>query len=171
MIKRKQYDIKIYKQRSEEHEIIHNIPKNYKGLILCKECNATYYKKSWHHNLRGYNAGSDASVRFVLCPACKIAKNKQFEGEIVISNVPEQTRENLKNLILAYCHRAYRDDNQHRLISLKELKNSLIATTTENQLAIRLAKKIKDTFKKVEIKKTYSPSPSDVVYIKIEFKQ
>ncbi len=58
---------------------------------------------------------------------------------------------------------------------LKKTKIGLEITTTENQLAVKLAKKIKDTFKpacagrKVDMKISYSPAPSDVAYVKIVF--
>ncbi len=57
-----------------------------------------------------------------------------------------------------------------RLINLKKTEGGFIATTTENQLAVKLAKKIKDVFKKVDYKISYSSSPSDVAYITLNFK-
>src|SRR3989344_6528206 len=158
--------IEFYAARTEEHEFV----RGKTGLVFCKNCNAVYYKKSWHHNLRHYkNLAENLAIKFLLCPACKMIKNKQFEGEIVILNIPDKFLKELVHLIEAFGRRAYARDSQHRLIEIKKDKRNLIVTSTENQLAKQLAKKIKDAFKKVEEKISYSPAPSDVVYIKLMF--
>lgn len=158
--------IEFYASRTEEHEL----PKGGKGLIICKVCNAVYYKKSWHHNFRNYkNLYENLAIKFSLCPADQMIKNKQFEGEIIISNIPEKFYGSLVGLVKTFSERAYKKDSQHRLISVKKNKELLI-TVTENQMAMQLAKKIKDTFKKIDSKISYSPAPSDVVYIKLEFR-
>lgn len=141
-----------------------------KGLVLCSDCRAVYYKKSWHHSaLNLKSVKESAPVNFVLCPACQMIKNHQFEGQIIILNIPENLKTELNNLIKGYCERAYQADPMDRLIEIKKSKNGLVATTTENQLANKLAKKIKDTFKKVKIKTTFSKDPSDFVDIRVEF--
>jgi len=56
-----------------------------------------------------------------------------------------------------------------RIYADKDIGASLIITTTGNQLAVKLAKKIKQTFKKVKMEIFYSPAPSDVVHIKLIF--
>lgn len=166
MLKRKQYDSKIILSHTEEHES----PRGFKGLIICKNCSAAYFKKSWHHNLRNYKDDRrDQQIKFLLCPACKMVENKQFEGEITICDTPVKIQESLMNLIEAFCHRAYLRDSQHRLISVRKVKNEITATTTENQLAKQLAKKIQSTFKTVKMKISYSPTPGDAVYIKLTF--
>ncbi len=162
----KQEKIELYAPRTEEREI----PKGKLGLIFCKECEAVYYKKSWHHNLRNYKKlKENLPVNFSLCPACQMIKNKQFEGEIIVKNVPEKIKKDLINLIKAFSQKAYERDPMDRLIAIKETKEGTRITTTENQLAVKLAKKIKDVFKKVNMKISYSPQPSDVVYIKLTF--
>lgn len=163
---RKQYDTKIILPRLENHEF----PKGKLGLVFCKNCNAVYYKKSWHKNLRNYkNLRENLPIKFSRCPACKMIKNRQFEGEVKIYNVPEKISENLIHLIEAFGHRAYSEDLMHRVISVKKNREAIIVLTTENQLAVKLAKKIKDVFKKVDMKISYSPAPSDVAYVKIKF--
>lgn len=146
------------------------------GLIICKNCDAVYYKKFWHRNLRHYkNLKEDLAVKFALCPACEMIKNKQFEGEIIIKNIPIKIKSDLINLAKTFSKRALERDPMHRLIDIKEAKDGLKITTTENQLAVKLAKKIKETFKfaragkEAELKIAYSPAPSDVVYVKIIF--
>ena len=122
------------------------------------------------------------------CPADKMIKNHQFEGEIKISNIPSKIRTYLVNLIESFGEKAYKKNNQHRIISVKTVKTRkhpslylkenenpykksyLSVTTTENQMTLQLAKKIHRAFKKIEkIKFSLSPQPSDVVYINIDF--
>ncbi len=166
MEKRKQYDNKIILPRAETHEF----SKGKSGLVICEKCDAVYYKKSWHRNLRDYkDLKENLGVKFSLCPACEMIKNRQFEGEIIIKNIPVKIKSDLINLAKTFSKRAFERDLMDRLIDIKETKDGLRITTTENQLAVKLAKKIKETFKKAELKITYSPAPSDVVYVKLVF--
>lgn len=170
MKKGQQYTDKMVLSHTEEHEI----PKGKLGLVFCKDCNAVYYKKSWHHNLRDYkNLKEDLLINFSLCPACKMIKNKQFEGEVIIKNVPSEISSALEHLIETFGRRAYERDSMDRIIAIKKNKSEMTITVTENQLAVKIAKKIKDTFKsaswRIDMKISYSPQPSDVAYVKLTF--
>ncbi|MEE8131470.1 MAG: NMD3-related protein [Candidatus Paceibacterota bacterium] len=166
MKKWEKYDIELPLEKTGKREI----PKGKLGLVFCKECNSVYYKKSWHHNLRYLKKlRENLPIKFAICPACKMLKNRQFEGQIEIANIPQKISKELVNLIKSFCRRAYQRDPMDRLISIKNTKEGIIITTTENQLAVRLAKKIKQTFKKVKMKISYSSAPSDVVYVKLVF--
>jgi len=167
---RKQYDNKIILPRTERNEF----PKGKTGLILCKDCNAVYYKKSWHRNLRNYkNLNENLPIKFSLCSACKMIQNKQFEGEIIIKNIPSKIFSELEHLIITFSRRAYERDPMDRLIAIKKNKSEMAITLTENQLAVKIAKKIKDTFKsakwRIDMKISYSPQPSAAAYVKLEF--
>lgn len=141
-----------------------------KGLVFCSQCRAAYYKKSWHQSLLNLKSvKEDAPVKFVLCPACKMIKDGQFEGRIIISGVPQNLMAELTNLIKGFCERAYQRDPMDRLIEIKKVKNGLVVTITENQLANKLAKKIKETFNNIKTKTTFSKDPSDVARIVVEF--
>ncbi len=183
MVKRSSIEIKGLIEKPEQEEY----RRGKLGLVFCKECKAVYYKKSWHHNLsqklkssaKDGSASGGKNQKFVFCPACQMIKNRQFEGEIIIKNIPSKIYDDLVNLVKTFSHRAYRADPMDRLIGIKniginQLKNqhksaSLVITLTENQLAVKLAKKIKEVFKKAKIEISYSPAPSDVVYIKLTF--
>lgn len=147
-------------------------PKGKQGIVFCKVCNAVYYKKAWHHNLRYHkNLREDLKVSFTTCPACLAIKNNEFEGRIIISSVPKNITEHLTNLVHAFTHRAYQKDPLDRLIAIKKTNGGMEITTTENQLAVRLAKKIEDVFKKSTAKITYARSSRDkAVDIKMEFR-
>lgn len=143
-----------------------------KGLLICKKCGVFYYKKSWHHGAEKFIArreSKDLPIKFVLCPADQMIKNGVFEGKLVIEEVPAKFKTNLVNLIKAFSKRAFERDPEDRLIAIKEEKNKLVATFTENELAAKLAQKIKEVFKKVIVKINYSKEPSDVNLTKVVF--
>mgnify|MGYP001578920250 CR=1 FL=1 len=169
-MKKWQYNIELPAPRTGKKEFSFGE----KGIVSCPGCQSVYYQKSWHHskNLKF----KIKNLKLKLCPACQMIRNKEFEGQLTISNFPPALETDLTKLIRNFCQRAYERDPMDRLISINQLKNqhksaSLIVTTTENQLAVKLAKKIKEVFNKnkVQIKISYSPEPSDAVYIKINF--
>ncbi len=149
-------------------------PKGEKGVVFCSECGATYFMKSWRHSLEQYRSlPEDASVKFKLCPACEMIKNHQFEGKITLKNVPEKEVKDLMRLIENYGATAYGKDVLHRVIEAKKVQSGkgfeVTVTTTENQLANKLADKITSTFKKTKASRSFSSAPGDVEYVTIEF--
>ena len=141
-----------------------------KGILVCEECDAAYYKRFWHHSLLNLKSvKEDMPVNFTLCPACQMIKNKQFEGKVTILNVPEKSSEELINLIKGFCERAYSRDALDRLIEIKKSKDSLVVTVTENELANKLGRKIKDVFNKVTVRTSFDAAPSDVALVTVEF--
>lgn len=145
-------------------------PQGKKGVVFCKICNVVYFNKSWHHNLRYHPAlREDLPVAFTICPACLMTQNKKYEGRIRLINVPPQAQENLENLIHAFTHCAYGKDPMDRLIAIKHSGTNMEVTTTENQLAVRLAKKIKDTHKKTRMSVSYDHSKDKASEVLVEF--
>ena len=142
------------------------------GLLICEKCNIFYYKKSWHHNADAFVAkreNKDLSVKFTLCPACQMIKNRQYEGEVIIKNSPAKLKNEVINLANAYCDRAFLRDPLDRLAGIRFVGSDIIVTTTENQLANKLAKKIKDAFNKVKTKTSFQKSPGDLARVVVEF--
>jgi len=137
------------------------------GRAVCSGCGSFYFEKSWHHPSR--DKSKIYGAPFIMCPACRMIKDRVFEGELIIENVPEKSFGELEKLIRAYSARAFEEDCQHRLIDLLGYEDSIVATTTENQLANKLAKKIKDAFNRVDIKITNARAPSDFNLVKIVF--
>jgi uncharacterized CHY-type Zn-finger protein len=163
-------------------------------LLICKKCEAVYWYKSWHHKLDDWpkfkKEDYGADIKFVLCPACQMIKDKKYEGEVILENVPKDLKNEIKKLIENFGKRAFEKDPLDRIISIKEEKVKRVSAkrkrgaisrkefknlvdlrvlTTENQLAQRLAKKIKETFgKKLPILISHSHI-EDVFRIKIKF--
>lgn len=141
-----------------------------KGILVCKDCDAVYYKKFWHHSLLELKSVNDrAPLDFTICPACKMIKNHQFEGEIRIVNIPPKLREDLIGLIEGFCERARARDPMDRLIEIKSDGRNLVVTVTENELANKLAKKIKSTFNKVKTGTSFIKEPGDITRVMVEF--
>ena len=146
------------KSKKEESEF----GKGRKDILICKKCNAVYFYKSWHRRLEDYPELKETKgLKFVLCPSGQMIKDKKFEGEIILENVPEKIKAELKNLVLNFGEKASKRDSQHRVISFKEQGKNIRILTTENQLAQRIAKKIKETFKG-ELSLSYSKKESIV---------
>ena len=143
--------------------------------IFCPKGEAVYYKKSWHHAsdffLRMPEAAQDKDVSFKLCPAHEMEQKKQFEGQITIKNVPAEFRKDLVRLIEHMGEQAMRMDVLHRVFAIKGTQIELTVTTSENQLAQKIGRKIRQTFKKhtEEIISRPKGGDSDTVYVQILF--
>ncbi len=145
--------------------------KGKEGIIMCENCHSVYCRKSWKKNILGCgNIKEDNSVQFSLCPACKMIKNNQFEGEIKIFGLPENFKNDFLGLVKNSVAQAEDKDPMDRLIKIEEFANNEFRITmTENQSTVRLAKKIKQTFDPQKMQISHSPSPNETVYIRIRF--
>ncbi|MDO8467029.1 MAG: hypothetical protein Q7S83_02700 [bacterium] len=148
------------------------------GVVLCKTCGAAYHKKSWRHGIEKFNKAEtesissgkkDVPVKFALCPACQMIKNRQYEGRITIKNLPQDSEQSLKELVGGFGKRAYEQDPMHRLIEMKKDGSNWVITTTENEMANKMAHKIKTSFSHVKSRTHFAGDPSDVAEITIEF--
>ncbi len=153
-------------QLGREHEKP-EFPKGRLGVVICKECRAVYYKKSWRHDKPENREGE---TTLSICPACKMIGNGQFEGEIKIIGLPEKMEKDFFGLVHNSGRQAIEKDPLDRIIKIEKLVSETIRILmTENQSAVRLAKKIKSTFKAKNLKIAHSPSPNETVYIVIGF--
>lgn len=160
------------------------------ALLICKKCGAVYFSKSWHHRLEEYHREESRDIKFTLCPACQMLRDRKFEGEIILENVPENFKKNIKKLVENFDKRAQEADPMDRIISIKEEKIKRATTkekkgaasrkdfegksyirilTTENQMAKRLAKKINEVYgRKLNLAISYSHQ-EDTLRVKINF--
>lgn len=166
---RKQSSVKLPRRSSEERNEQYN--KGVKaGAAICPQCKNIHYMKKWHHP-------SDAAVSDIivkdaeseLCPACHMIKNNLYEGEIIVENFPEQHQAELQGLVKNFGDTATQRDPQDRLIAIEKSPAGFRITTTENQLAIRIAKKIKDVFNTVDMQIRYSKEPHEVSRAKVVY--
>lgn len=144
-----------------------------KEYLVCPKCSAAYYGKCWHHRLgegKHFKHEERKKLNFVLCPACKMIKEKKFEGSVEIKNVPVKIAGELVNLIKNSAKVAFSKDPMDRVIEIRRNKNNILVTATENQLAKKIAKLIKRAFKNYarDCEITMSDE-EDIVRIVIDF--
>lgn len=119
-----------------------------KEIVFCSGCGIVYYHKAWHHAFEDWrHFDEDKPVKFVLCPACRMIQDKKFEGELIISGInKKELKDEIIGALRSGGELAFRRDPLDRVIGIEDKKNQLIIRTTENQLAVRLGKKIRQTF-------------------------
>ncbi|MBI2075347.1 MAG: hypothetical protein HYZ07_00850 [Candidatus Harrisonbacteria bacterium] len=144
-----------------------------KGLILCDTCGIAYFKKSWHHRMDDMKSigEHDTPIAFKTCPSCAMIKHGQYEGRITITGVPSSHRDELLKLIENSGAQAYQNDPLDRVIAIVPDRSQIVVTTTENQLANKIAQKIKHTFNGVKTATKFIGAPSDVCEVMIMFQQ
>jgi len=142
------------------------------GIVICPECKNIHFKKQWHPpGVFPFNFSRNFKTAEKICPACKLVRDHAFEGEIYIENMPTSRRQEILNLISAFGRRAMRKDPQDRIIAAEPRGDrACYVTVTENQLAVRLAKKIKDAFKNVIIKISYTKEPAELSRVYVVFR-
>jgi len=143
----------------------------YPSFAVCKKCHDVYYKKSWHYETDFLNDKEldGLEIKSVLCPADTMVRDGLYEGMMRVEDVPQKYRVELLNLIKGYGRRARMRDSQVRIIEIIQKKGEVVVTTTENQLASKLGKKIKETFKNVEVNISHSKEPYQVTRVDVVF--
>ena len=144
------------------------------GIIICPDCGNVHYHKRWWKN-------SDAGLKRLVvmnyrtaahtrCPTCTMVRENLYEGEVVIERVPQKFRTDLKNLIARFGLTATEMDPQDRIMNIEKHNGEWRVTTSENQLADRLAKKIRDSFKHhAQIHIVHSKEPYEVDRVRVLF--
>jgi len=138
-----------------------------KGIITCPNCYAIYTKKRWIFNQNSLKLNYE-NINFQLCPACQMIKQGLFEGQIIIKNIPPELKQELINMVNNFGEQASKHDPMDRISKITVNENKIEILTTENQLAQRIANKIRDAFNKVQININRGER-KDVVRITINF--
>lgn len=134
----------------------------HKGVTECPLCHNVNFKKKWSTSLLEIEKISKKKLtisRKEICPACKEIKEHLFAGELFVEKFPERCKIELLNLIHNFGETAIEIDPQDRIIKIEENTIGYRILTSENQLVNRLAKKIKEAFKNVEVKISHSQEP------------
>ena len=138
--------------------------------IICPEGGEAYFHKSWHHSLADFkHLYENKKISFTLCPFHQMVKNKQYEGEIIVENVPAKDQRELTRLVERSGEHGYRRDPMDRIVKVEAKKDQIRVETSENQLAQKIANKIQDRFKNTTRAVRRGGGESDVVRIKINF--
>jgi len=143
-----------------------------KGVIVCEVCHDVFFKKGWHSpgsvSLTETKL-SGIGVHFTICPACKMKKGSLYGGKLNIKNIPLDTRDEIYNLIACVGRRVLERNPQDRIMDIKTQGGNFLVTTNNDELAVKLARKINDTFHKTKKKIVFSSEPQEVSYAEIDF--
>lgn len=141
-----------------------------KDFILCPAGGEAYFQKSWHASIsESSHLKESKRIQYRLCPFHQMVKNKQFEGEIVIEKVPDKNHDELVRLIERSGEHAQRSDPMDRIIRIETKKDVIRVETSENQMAQKIANKIRSRFSKTKRTVSRGKENSDVVRIRILF--
>ena len=142
-----------------------------KGIIVCSTCHDVFFKKGWHKPgsapIQGTISGK--GVHFAVCPACRMKKVGLFGGKVSVKNIPAEIREEIFNLIAGFGKRAEVKNPQNRIMDIKTGGGNFEITTNNDQLAAQLGRKIHESYKKSEIKTSFSSEPQEVSFVEVKF--
>lgn len=137
------------RQRSKKEEQEFGLAR--KEFVICPDCNSVFFDKAWHHNLEEdiKHIKRFKNLKFKICPACRMKKDRVFEGELVITLQKEKLGEKkeIMNVIKNSDEQAQSHDPMDRVLWIENKNNEIRVLTSENQLAVRIGKKLKSSFK------------------------
>ena len=137
------------RQRSKKDEQEFGLAE--KEFIICPDCNCVFFDKAWHRSLDEdvKHIKESKSLKFKVCPACRMKRDRTFEGELVIELSKEKMGEKkeIMNIIKNSDKQAQAHDPMDRILWLEDKNNEIRIFTSENQLAVRIGKKLKASFK------------------------
>lgn len=144
-------------QRSRKEEAEFGLGK--KEFLTCSECGVVYFDKSWHRGLleeKQKHLKENRQFKFTLCPVCKMKKDKIFEGELTIRLTTNNLRlkEEILNTVKNSDKQAQERDPLDRILWMEDKGDEVKIFTSENQLAVKMGKKLESSFPKstLEIK-------------------
>ena len=144
-----------------------------RGFIFCPHGEAVYFKKSWHKTSYFFDKAPDlkneTGIIFKLCPAHEMMKNHQYEGEIVLLHVPEKFKKEIMRLVEAMDDYGQMRDVLDRVLTTEIKKDEIRFTTSENQLAKKIGKKIVNSFKNHAKMDVHQGREDTVVRVYIDF--
>lgn len=119
-------------------------------FVICPDCKSIFFDKAWHHNLDedAKHIKENKNIKFSLCPACKMKAGKIFEGELTIKliGVSPEKKQEILNIIKNSGSQAQDEDPMDRVLWLEETPGEIRVYTSENQLAVKIGKKLKSAF-------------------------
>lgn len=168
--KSKSFSVMQYKPKSDEQEF--GLAEN--EYIMCGDCGAVYFDKSWHHSISEDSAHLKEKnlykkdLGFKICPPCRMKKDKIYEGELILINIPEEKSRYLMNLIGNLNEEAQKRDFMDRILWREENGNEARLYLSENQLTVFMGRKVEEAFKNAG-KLSISHNPEGPVRVKWEF--
>jgi hypothetical protein len=158
------------RQRSKKEEQEFGLAQ--KEFEICPDCNSVLFEKSWHHSLEedARHLTDKKRIKFTACPACRMKKDRTFEGELVISLSKEKLPEKkeILNVIKNSDEQARAHDPMDRVLWIEYKSSEIRVLTSENQLAVRMGKKLESAFKGGMLKIKHSHG-EDTIRVRWEY--
>ncbi len=147
------------RQRSKKDEQEFGLAR--KEFIICPDCNSVFFDKAWHHSLEedAKHLTDGKNIKFKICPACRMKKDRTFEGELVItlSKGKIGEKQEIMNVVKNSGEQARAHDPMDRILWVEDGGAEIRVLTSENQLPVRIGKKLKSAFKgsSLEIRRSH----------------
>jgi NMD protein affecting ribosome stability and mRNA decay len=116
---------------------------------ICTECHALYERRHWFFDEEAYfYASMQPETRKVLCPACQKIRDRYAEGRVTLRSGAVLTAH--KDDILRLIHneeaRAKGVNPLERIMEITETDDGVVITTTNEKLAQRIGRTLKNTY-------------------------
>lgn len=117
------------------------------GVRICSTCGIWFTGKRWAHTVEVQRVPREsAATAFVICPACRMKQDRAFEGEIILRGLDTKECKEALRLVEHVGTKAFLRDPLDRILSIEMRGSEVRITTSENQLAARIGKKINAAF-------------------------
>ncbi len=140
------------------------LEKKKKPLRQCLTCFSVYFDGHWHRPrfVKAF-AGLFKEVASVVpeeCPACALERAAHGPigamGEVKIPLLPSAIASLVLQTIRNVGKAATKRDPEERVIAIEEVGGGVRVTTTENQLAVKIGKKLQSSFRGGTLKISFS---------------
>lgn len=134
-------------RRTAKRRPAHVLGKPRKDLTVCKTCGIYFAGKRWLHSTEAKRFKEETPVQFTTCPACRMRQDGTFEGELIARQLPSGKKQGMLATIRNMGDRAYARDPLERILRIEDSAEGIRVLTSENQLAVRIGRELKQTFK------------------------
>lgn len=120
------------------------------GTLHCSTCGSAYFDGHWHTLPVTARRIVRTVARGASCPACAAERAKRphnWEGEFILRGVGLAHRAEVLAVIRNFGARARTRNIESRILDIDARGKDMMVHTTQNQLAVRIAKKVDESFK------------------------
>lgn len=146
----KRYTNTTFTRRVDHEAGKHRPPRAAGGSQVCERCGAVYVKRRWVAAGTPQAEGLKAlgTPTPVMCPACQMAAEGQFSGEVRLSGAfLGDHHDEIERLLVAEAARAAEDNPMARILALAvEAPDRITVRTTTEHLAQRLGDALHKAF-------------------------
>lgn len=132
--------------------------KKEKGVLLCDRCEAVYYDGFWHTDPHASAALKEAKPRTAakpaFCPECRYVVNGEgkanadFEGQLTLDGLHDaEEKDEILRTVRNLARKSEKTDPEDQIIAIDDKGERVVIATSDNQLALRLGKKVDESFK------------------------